>query len=961
MADVLVNGMVAPHGGRLVDRILRGGALEEARRRAPSLKRIALNARTMSDLELLAGGAYSPLEGFMGKADYRSVLDDMRLANGLPWTLPITLAVRRSAADALRDGDEVSLVSPWEEPLGILHLEERFLYDGREEARLVYGTEDPRHPGAAYQLTRGDVCLAGKVDLIARPPLKEFEPYRLDPAEMRARFDELGWRTVVGFQSQHPIHRAHEYIQKCALEPLDGLLIHPLVGKSKLDEIPSEVRIRCYKILVEQYYPDKRVVLGVFPGAMRYAGPRETLFHALVRKNYGCSHFIVGREYAGIETASAPVTVDEIFHRFTPEELGILPLFFDETFYCRRCETVTSPKTCPHAPADRMALSGALVREFLGRGEPLPSEFARPEVAEILRDWVRGAEVKTAPPPEVKETKAQKIERLKGELNPWEAYSEIVRFAREGFQSIPPAWLQTYFRFWGVYTQGDGVGAVGGKGGEGKAVPYLMLRIRIPNGILYSHQLRTIADLSEKYARGIADLTVRQNVQLHWIRIEHLPEIFQSLWRCGLATLGSCGDTTRNLTGCAVAGVDGDEIVDASPLVLAANRMLNGNPEFYNLPRKYKISITGCRAWCSYPEINDVGMTAVRHPETGEVGFSVRVGGGLSTDPHLAVRLNAFVHWNQVLPVVKGISEIFRDSEVLRQNREKARLKFLFLTHGWTTERFLEELERRIGFRLEPAVADNPPDDVYRDHVGIHAQKQDGYAYAGLAVLRGRMSPADMRAVAELADRYGTGELRTTNMQNLLILNVARDRTAGLAKEIEAAGLRLGGSPFWRGTIACTGTEFCKLALTETKGFARWMVEDLETRLPGFDQHVKINITGCPNSCGQHWIADIGIEGKKAKVEGQMVDAYYFFVGGAVGKHQGRARPIGYRAPATEVPAAIERLMRAYLGGRQNGESFRQFTARRTDDELRRFVAGQEVVAVARDASPGPPPHGVDG
>jgi sulfite reductase (ferredoxin) len=250
---------------------------------------------------------------------------------------------------------------------------------------------------------------------------------------------------------------------------------------------------------------------------------------------------------------------------------------------------------------------------------------------------------------------------------------------------------------------------------------------------------------------------------------------------------------------------------------------------------------------------------------------------------------------------------------------------------------------------------------VYRDHVGIHSQKQDGYSYAGLAILRGRMSPADMRAVADLADRYGTGELRTTNMQNLLILNVAADRTAGLAKEIEAAGLRLGGSPFWRGTIACTGTEFCKLALTETKGFARWMVEDLEMRMPGFDQHVKINITGCPNSCGQHWIADIGIEGKKAKVEGQMVDAYYFFVGGAVGKHQGRARPIGYRAPATEVPAAIERLMRVYLAERQTGESFRQFAAGRTDEELRRFVAGQEVSAVARDASPGPPPHGVDG
>src|SRR5574337_393969 len=328
---------LSPHGGTLVDRVLKGEIREEARRRAASLKRVSLNARTMSDLELIATGAYSPIQGFMGQADYRSVLGEMRLANGLPWTLPITLAVRRADADTLREGEEVVLVSPWEEPLGILHLEERFPYDGREEARVVYGTEDRRHPGAAYQLTRGDVCLAGPVDLIARPPLKGFEAYRLDPAETRARFEALGWRSVVGFQSQHPIHRAHEYIQKCALEPLDGLLIHPLVGMTKLDELPSEVRVRCYQVLVEQYFPKDRVLLAVFPGAMRYAGPRETLFHALVRKNYGCTHFIVGREYAGIETASAPLTVDEVFRQFGAEELGIAPLFFDETFYCRRC------------------------------------------------------------------------------------------------------------------------------------------------------------------------------------------------------------------------------------------------------------------------------------------------------------------------------------------------------------------------------------------------------------------------------------------------------------------------------------------------------------------------------------------------------------------------------------------------------------------------------------------------
>ncbi len=559
-----------------------------------------------------------------------------------------------------------------------------------------------------------------------------------------------------------------------------------------------------------------------------------------------------------------------------------------------------------------------------------------------------------------KETKAQRVERLKRELNPWDAQAEILRFAREGYEAIPPEW-STYFRWWGIYSQGDGRGAVGGTGGEGKAVPYFMVRIRIPNGFLLSHQLRTVADLAERHARGIADLTVRQNIQLHWVRIEDLPEIFRHLARCGLTTMGACGDDTRNITGCPLAGVEADEILDASPLVHAATRMLNGNPEFYNLPRKYKISITGCRVWCSYPEINDVGLTAVPHPETGEVGFSVRVGGGLSTDPHLAVRLDAFVRWNQVLPVVRGISEIFRDSDVLRKSREKARLKFLFLTHGWTAATFQAELERRIGFPLDPAVPEDAPDDVYRDHVGIHPQKQAGYCYAGLAILRGRMAPVEMRAAADAADRYGAGELRTTNMQNLLVPNVRRDRTGPLVAALEGAGLRLEASPFWRGTVACTGTEFCKLALTETKGFARRLVDDLERRLPGFDQHLKLHVTGCPNSCGQHWIADVGIEGKKVKVDGRLVDAYYFCVGGAVGKHQATARPIGYRIPAAEVPAALERLLDAYLAERRDGESFRQFAARHTDDALRRFLAGDAVAAVARDASPGRPPHGVDG
>lgn len=563
--------------------------------------------------------------------------------------------------------------------------------------------------------------------------------------------------------------------------------------------------------------------------------------------------------------------------------------------------------------------------------------------------------------PQMSETKAQRVERLKREKNPWECFDEIRRFAQQGYDSIPPEWLTSYFRWWGIYPQGDGIGAVGGKGGEGKSTPYFMVRIRIPNGFLLSHQLRTIADLVEKDARGMCDLSVRQNIQLHWVTIEALPDLLQTLWRCGITTMGACGDDTRNITGCPLAGVDPDEIVDASPLVYAANRMLNGNPEFYNLPRKYKICITGCRVWCAYPEINDIGMTAIRHHETGEIGFSVRVGGGLSTNPHLGLRLNAFVHGNQVLPVVKGITEIFRDSEVLRQNREKARLKFLFLTHGWTAERFQKELEQRIGFPLDLAEPEEPPDDIYRDHVGIHPQRQDGYYYAGIAILRGRMTAEQMRVTADLADRYGNGELRITIMQNLVILNIRQSHVQALAEKINEGGMRLHASPFWRGTIACTGTEFCKLALTETKGFARWLVEELEARMPGFEQHVKIHITGCPNSCGQQWIADIGIEGKKIKVDGKMVDAYYFCVGGAVGKHQAIARPVGYRIQTTAVPDAIERLLGAYLADRVDGENFRQFCARHTDVELRTILAGEQVAPVARDPSPGRPPRGVDG
>ena len=549
----------------------------------------------------------------------------------------------------------------------------------------------------------------------------------------------------------------------------------------------------------------------------------------------------------------------------------------------------------------------------------------------------------------IKETKAQSAERLKLAKNPWECLAEIEEFAKKGYDAIPAEWLSSYFRWWGVYTQGDGAGVLGGKGGEGKSTPYFMLRIRIPGGLLRSGQLRTVAQLAERYARGMGDLTVRQNIQLHWLTIESLPEIFRSLHDCGLGSLAACGDDTRNITGCPLAGIDAAGLCDATPLIAEVERTLVGPREFYNLPRKFKICITGCPVWCSYPEINDIGLTALDRRRNGrrEVGFSLRVGGGLSSQPHFAVYLPAFVRWEQVALVSKAIAEIFRDSDCLRENRERARMKYLFMRHGWTAVTFLEEIERRLGFRLDQPEEEDAPQDAYRDHVGIHPQKQPGRFYAGIAVLRGRMSAAQMLAAADLADRYGSGELRITGMQNLVVVNVPKHHVDPLAEGLESAGLRLSASPFWRGAVACTGTEFCKLAITETKGFTRWLVEELEKRMPGFDQHLKIDITGCPNGCGQQWIADLGLEGKRIKLDGQMVEAYYFCVGGGVGRHQAFARPIGYRCAAREVPEAIERLLYTYLEEREEGENFRSFCARMEDDALRAALAGEPAPELA--------------
>jgi sulfate adenylyltransferase len=376
---------IAAHGGTLVDRTLKGALREAALERAQSFKKVTLSDVQVSDLELIAVGAYSPLTGFMGRADYERVVEDMHLTGGAAWSIPVTLPAAPELAATLSEGEEVALCEKSGRILGILQLAEKFTYDKEREAERVFRTTEVAHPGVSRLYAQGDVLLGGDVYLLDRPQERPFPEFHLDPAQTRRLFASYGWRRVVGFQTRNPIHRAHEHIQKTALEIVDGLLLHPLVGETKPDDIPADVRMRSYQSLLRDYYPPDRVVLAVFPAAMRYAGPREAIFHALCRKNYGCTHFIVGRDHAGVGSYYDPYDAQRIFDEFAADELGITPLFFDTAFWCRKCGGMVSAKTCPHDESQHVKLSGSQVREMLLNGDDLPLEFTRPEVAEILR------------------------------------------------------------------------------------------------------------------------------------------------------------------------------------------------------------------------------------------------------------------------------------------------------------------------------------------------------------------------------------------------------------------------------------------------------------------------------------------------------------------------------------------------------------------------------------------------
>jgi sulfite reductase (ferredoxin) len=528
--------------------------------------------------------------------------------------------------------------------------------------------------------------------------------------------------------------------------------------------------------------------------------------------------------------------------------------------------------------------------------------------------------------------KENKVERVKRERDGLDCLDELIRYAREGFSSISEDDLNVRLRWYGLYTQ------------RPQEEGYFMLRVKVPNGTLSTDQLETLGRLSLRYAQNTGDVTTRQDIQFHYVRIEDVPAIFAELERIGLSTAGACGDITRNVTGCPLAGIDGDEFIDAEPIVESVHRHFLGNHEFSNLPRKFKITISGCSSYCTGHEINDIGLIALRLPD-GEVVFDLWVGGGLGSKERFAERLGAHIRPEEVVEVCHHICAIFRD-EGNRQSRSLARLKFLMAE--WGAERFRAELERRLARRLTDGDAPAVPVTANRAHIGIHGQKQAGLYYAGVATKRGLLSGDEMIAVARLARASGSPRVRLTTTQNLVVLDVPERECERLAEGLAALDLRVTPSVFRTGTLACTGKQFCKLALTETKDRASELIEYLERVLPGFTAPFRISVTGCPNSCAHYQVCDIGFVGDFLNTPAGKIEAYRIYLGGHLGDGHAFGRELQKKIPADELKFYVERLAHQYLDGRTSSqESFHAFIARHTVEELETLGLVEQLEAHA--------------
>lgn len=513
-------------------------------------------------------------------------------------------------------------------------------------------------------------------------------------------------------------------------------------------------------------------------------------------------------------------------------------------------------------------------------------------------------------------------------------------FSREGFASIPPDDLKERLKWWGLYTQRrpDKPATETGAPVEELMDELFMLRIRIDGGLLTSDQLRAVAWASETYGRDLADVTDRQNVQLHWIRIEDVPAIWQRLEAVGLTSAMACGDVPRGFVGCPVAGLDPDEVIDATAALEATKKRAVANPEYGNLPRKYKTSISGCAQQCAQHDINDVAFVGVRHPDSGEAGFDLWVGGGLGSNPHFAQRLGAFVREDQVPEVWEAVTAVFREHGY-RKSRKRARLKFLLA--DWGPARFREVMEREfLGYALPDGPAPAPSPHAQRDHVGVFEQV-DGLRYVGVAPRAGRTAGSQLRALADLAERYGSGRVRLTTQQKIVVTDIAPDDVDTVVAELARHDLQARTSPFRRGTMSCTGIQFCKLALAETKGTADGLYRELERRLPEWDEELTINVNGCPNSCARFQVGDIGLMGALLpREDGSRGEGFLVHLGGSLGAQRAFGTKVrGVRVFAEDLADYVEALLRRYLAGRDGHGSFSEYVASLDDDALAAFAA----------------------
>jgi precorrin-3B synthase len=525
-----------------------------------------------------------------------------------------------------------------------------------------------------------------------------------------------------------------------------------------------------------------------------------------------------------------------------------------------------------------------------------------------------------------------KIEDIKKRKDGLDVLEDIQRYAVQGEHRITSE-DEALFKWYGVYTQRPAEDG------------YFMVRIRIPGGQLNANQLLAIAELSAKFGKGLADVTVRQNIQLHWVRIGDIPTIFETLDRVGLTTTDACGDTVRNIISCPVSGVDSDELYDVTPLIHRVNDFFVGNRDFSNLPRKFKIAITGCAVRCVYPEINDIGIFAVSDHHGGGVAFRARVGGGLSTTPRFSKDLGVLVEPEEVVDLCAAIAAVFRDNGN-RENRKRARLKFL--VEQWEIPRFRDEVEAQLGWKLRRADQPEAVEVTARDrsHLGIHRQRGDSFHYVGVALVGGRTSSEQLRILAELAEKHGRGRLRTTNTQNIILLDIDGENLETIKHDLAEAGFDY--EPSWarRGLIACTGIQFCKLAIAETKNRARELDQYLAEQVD-LEDRPRISVTGCPNACGQHHICDVGLEGSLTTIDGVKKETFQVFLGGGVGARETFGRRVGARIPADQLAESLARLFRIYKDERVDSETFQEFCLRHSNEDLIGYLLAPPARPVA--------------